>query len=268
MYKSFLLSFTTFIFIVTMYSQEKSTSYSSMKQAYDDIVNSPTIEKCEEFKRLYPESKYKDVVNRIYDSLMEVKSFYDVVRSHDLQKIKAFAEKPTLYVDNNLKQEYYQLMVRHEKISKKIVANNFFNKPVDEMLNNDSLDVITIAEIMLKKLNSIRTKYGLNQLKMDYALSLESYVHAREMCINDFFSHTDPKRGPMEERLKKTMPSNVTAFGENIALNSMSINFTFDKWLKSPGHRYNILLPSYKFAGFGVYCCGKYTVYYVNAFAN
>jgi uncharacterized protein YkwD len=85
------------------------------------------------------------------------------------------------------------------------------------------------------------------------------------MLEGQFFSHSDPGTGTTSgDRIRSTGyfdSSNGWGYGENIAMGYSSPNATMVGWMNSPGHRANILNPSFTHLGVGVNI-GKWDVWY------
>ena len=92
----------------------------------------------------------------------------------------------------------------------------------------------------VRLLNAKRRSVGCPELKWDIWVAEIASAHSADMNSRNFFSHTKPDgKGPFE-RLHE---SNVTfsAAAENIALGPITGQEAYDTWIRSPGHRRNIL---------------------------
>src|SRR5713226_4782392 len=67
-----------------------------------------------------------------------------------------------------------------------------------------------------------------------------------------FLSHTGPDGSTFEHRINAAGYSDWTAIGENIAAGQQSPQQVVDDWMNSPGHRANILDPSFRDVGIGI----------------
>lgn len=117
--------------------------------------------------------------------------------------------------------------------------------------------------------NSARKRNGLEPLRVGKALAKAARFHAKNMARKRFFDHTDPSgRGP-GERVGIFDPKGAfNSIGENIAAGYPSPKVACEGWLKSSGHRANILNGSYTFMGGGFAKGGPYGVYYVQVFGR
>lgn len=140
---------------------------------------------------------------------------------------------------------------------------------------------INLLELKVHALtNKQRHAYGLNLLKLDLALMVIARNHSMDMQKNNFFSHTNiAGEGPTErakrkgyECRKKMSNYYLEGIAENISQNYLHNSITYlnsiphyhwnsvddisrttvKGWMQSPGHRKNILTPTYECEGIGV----------------
>ncbi|AGX04333.1 MULTISPECIES: CAP domain-containing protein [Bacillaceae] len=97
--------------------------------------------------------------------------------------------------------------------------------------------------------NAERTKNGLAALKSDSSLSGVAQEKSDDMQAKNYFSHTSPTYGSPFDMMRDFGVEYSTA-GENIAMGQRSAEEVVDAWMKSEGHRKNIL--SSKFTHIGV----------------
>ena len=106
--------------------------------------------------------------------------------------------------------------------------------------------------------NDIRRRHGLPVFLEDGICRDAARGHSADMLNRNYFSHTDPQGRTLKERL----PANFAArqWGENIwtgrGYDPRQVRYLaqkiMDGWMKSPGHRENILTPGYTHLGVGV----------------
>ncbi len=128
-------------------------------------------------------------------------------------------------------------------------------------------------------INKERQQHGLAPLAMDHALAVIARKHSQDMSARNYFDHISPDGHDFSYRYQKagyscaiTAGSVIFAGAENIALNNLydsvtTINgeafydwnsqdriaeTTVQGWMKSPGHRKNILTPLWRNEGIGV----------------
>ena len=111
------------------------------------------------------------------------------------------------------------------------------------------------AEQVVTLVNRIRVANGLNKLTTYDKLTEVAQVRAKEIEIS--YSHTRPDGTKCFTALDEAGLRTVTA-GENIAKGYSTPERVVDAWMNSPGHRANILNPSYTMIGVG-YVYDPYT---------
>jgi len=108
----------------------------------------------------------------------------------------------------------------------------------------------TYAKEVVRLVNVERAKRGLKKVKMKTTVSSAAQIRAKE--ILKLFSHTRPSRKAWYTVLGQKKIKYSTA-GENIAFGQKSPKAVMKAWMKSPGHRKNILTKAFKYIGVGVY---------------
>lgn len=101
------------------------------------------------------------------------------------------------------------------------------------------------AEV-LQLVNKERRAQGLSPLSMDMDLTRSARYHANDMAIEDYFSHPSQDREngrliPACETFRRIGAFSNSPSGENIAAGQQTPASVMDSWMKSPGHRQNIL---------------------------
>lgn len=98
--------------------------------------------------------------------------------------------------------------------------------------------------------NAERTKNGLAALKSDSSLSGVAQEKSDDMQAKNYFSHTSPTYGSPFDMMRDFGVEYSTA-GENIAMGQRSAEEVVDAWMKSEGHRKNILSSNFTHIGVG-----------------
>lgn len=118
-----------------------------------------------------------------------------------------------------------------------------------------------------------RAKQGLGALAADAKLGAIARAHSKDMLSKNYFSHTDAEGCGSSCRLEKAGYA-WRAVGENIYTMSgyrLSAAETAQKmvdgWMKSGGHRANILKTAFTHQGVGVAVSGS-TIYATHVFAQ
>ena len=119
---------------------------------------------------------------------------------------------------------------------------------------------------MLDMVNAERTAQGLQPLLADPVLTEVARAHSRDMFARSYFSHTNPEGQEAFDRMQQAGISYRIA-GENLAL-AQTLPSAHQGLMNSPGHRANILLPSYGHVGIGVLDGGRYGLMVTQNFRN
>lgn len=114
--------------------------------------------------------------------------------------------------------------------------------------------------------NRERLSRGLRPLRPHPDLARAARDHALAMAWQGFFDHIDPEgRGPAE-RVRRYTDRFGAGVGENIARRSRTVEVACRLWMRSPGHRANILHPDYAYIGAGYAAPGPGDEDYVQVF--
>jgi uncharacterized protein YkwD len=103
---------------------------------------------------------------------------------------------------------------------------------------------------LLALTNAERSKAGLPSLRLSTKLGQAGQNHAVDMVQKNFFSHTGSNGSQPWDRAKAVGYS-YSSIGENIAAGNKTPAETINQWMRSPGHRSNILSRKYTEIGFG-----------------
>jgi uncharacterized protein YkwD len=115
-------------------------------------------------------------------------------------------------------------------------------------------DLRALAQRIFEAINSQRLKHKLKPLAWDERLAEQARLHSARMAALDLLTHQDPERGAVANRLKKA------GIGWRICAENVYEERGFDDpaeeavqgWMKSRGHRDNILRPDVERTGVGV----------------
>lgn len=134
-------------------------------------------------------------------------------------------------------------------------------------LSTLSLSIEDYQKIILKEVNIEREKNHLKPLKIDNRLNKIAVIKAKDMAKTKKMSHTSKKFGATFNLIKKEK-IHFTKAAENIASGHKTPKFVVERWLKSKGHRKNILERDYKFIGIGKATDSDGKIYWVQLFTN
>jgi uncharacterized protein YkwD len=116
----------------------------------------------------------------------------------------------------------------------------------------------TIVRATLCVLNAERERHGLRPLKLNKRLSKAARRHARDMARRNYFAHDSLGGGSFVDRIRRTgylRGARRWWVGENLAWGThdrSAPRAIARMWMKSPGHRANILSPSFTEVGIGL----------------
>ena len=151
------------------------------------------------------------------------------------------------------------------KLGKKPTASR-----VETNLAFDSYSEESIVAIV----NQERAANGLAPVSIDPRLREAARGHSKDMGDLNFFDHTSPVSGKAKftDRIKAQGHSKFGTAGENIAAGGFSAQARaesfMEMWMKSPGHRANILGEEYRYIGVGVYVTENGEVYSTQVFTS
>jgi uncharacterized protein YkwD len=131
----------------------------------------------------------------------------------------------------------------------------------DEMVElnftyNKSVPRPELEARMLDMVNEERAKEGLSPLRADPELAVVARKHSRDMFTRGYFAHESPEGKDPFDRMKDDKVKFHTA-GENLAL-AQTLEIAHNNLMNSPGHRANIMNPSFGRLGIGILDGGFY----------
>ncbi|MEX1022328.1 MAG: CvpA family protein [Dehalococcoidia bacterium] len=130
---------------------------------------------------------------------------------------------------------------------------------------NPTVDEAAEAQ-MLVLVNEERTSRGLNALVVDQTLVDVARAHSFDMWARGYFAHVNPDGDDPFDRLDAG-GARYRSAGENLAL-APTVEQAHRGLMDSPGHRANILEPSYGRVGIGVVDGGAYGLMFTQNFAD
>lgn len=119
-------------------------------------------------------------------------------------------------------------------------------------------------QAVLNLVNKARADAGVGALSFDMDLMKVARLKAKDMVDNNYFSHQSPTYGSPFDMMRQFEISFKTA-GENIAGNQ-TVEGAFNAWMKSEGHRKNILNGNFNYTGIGIVESPTYGKVFVQMF--
>lgn len=122
-------------------------------------------------------------------------------------------------------------------------------------------------EEVIKLTNQERAKVGLPPLKTNWQLSRVARYKSQDMASKNYFSHYSPTYGS-PFKMMESFGLKFYAAGENLAYGQRTPQEVVRSWMSSPGHRANILNPSFSEIGVGVAKNSKGILYWTQMFIS
>ena len=164
------------------------------------------------------------------------------------------------------------LAIQSEWINKKLAP--VFDKAVRQTMNSLTVNPSSSEKVelnftynkaiprpnlearMLEMVNRERTKAGLSTLSADPEMTNVARAQSQDMFRRGYFAHVNPEGKDPFDRMKA---ANIRfyAAGENLAL-AQTLEIAHNNLMNSPGHRANILNPSFHRLGIGILDGGFY----------
>ncbi|RCW47639.1 CAP domain-containing protein [Paenibacillus prosopidis] len=123
-------------------------------------------------------------------------------------------------------------------------------KPSTGNTNTGSPSLSAFQSQVIDLVNQERAKAGLSAVKSDALLTKVATEKARDMDVNNYFSHTSPTYGSPFDMMRQFGVTYSYA-GENIASGQRTPQEVMTAWMNSSGHRANILSKNFTKIGVG-----------------
>lgn len=123
-----------------------------------------------------------------------------------------------------------------------------------------------LAAEVLQLVNAEREKVGCEPVHRDARIEKASLLHSQDMAEQNYFDHQSKDGRSPWDRMRAA--GYTAGSGENIAAGQSSAAAVMDGWMKSDGHRANIVKCSNKAMGVGVAKGGKYGIYWTQGFGT
>ena len=117
-----------------------------------------------------------------------------------------------------------------------------------------STRLVTLDKTLLIQINALRRTHALSPLKLSKGLTLAADQHTTEMGQAGYFAHDSIDHTPFSKRIEQSYPANghrSWSVGENLLFVSPDVDASqaIKLWMNSPGHRANLLDPSWREIG-------------------
>jgi uncharacterized YkwD family protein/spore coat assembly protein SafA len=123
----------------------------------------------------------------------------------------------------------------------------------------------TFEDQVITLVNKERAARGLQTLTKNWQVARVARIKSQDMINKNYFSHTSPTYGS-PFNMMENFGIRFSAAGENIAYGQRTPQEVMTAWMNSPGHRANILSPSYTQIGVGAAKTSSGTLYWTQMF--
>ncbi len=150
-------------------------------------------------------------------------------------------------------------------------------QPANEKIDFSKIDYALLDAAIFYETNRQRAKYRKPAFRHSAGLEKSALRYSQDMVEEKFFSHSGKVIGrkTLSERIKFAGIENYSAGGENIAMtNYTSVSYIelarefLLIWMKSPGHKRNILDENFKYLGCGCYFNSDQYAYATQIFSS
>ena len=122
--------------------------------------------------------------------------------------------------------------------------------------------LVSVELRTLDRINAVRAQHGLRRLSLDGALSHAATAHGQQMLSDGYFSHATAVGVDFSRRIAYYYPAGnarLYGVGENILYTEGAVDAfgIVSRWMESPGHRENLLSPSWRQLGISVLTVGS-----------
>ena len=151
----------------------------------------------------------------------------------------------------------WQIAVKNQTGISELIAKNPQFKNPNLIYPGDKVYITNIQDIkaqeaeVIRLVNVERAKAGLQPLTANWELCRIARYKSQDMINKNYFSHISPTYGT-PFNMMENFGITFSSAGENIAMGQKSPAEVMNSWMNSPGHRANILSPSYSQIGVGL----------------
>lgn len=149
-------------------------------------------------------------------------------------------------------------------------ASNFSPAVIKPSSGTEPTAVISSMEQQaFQILNAKRAEIGLSTLEWNAEIAELARMHSQNMAGKKFFSHTDLDGNTVDARAENVGLGDWKAIGENIAYlrgHKDPASAAVENWMKSTGHRQNVLNERYNESAVGVAVAADGSYYFTQVF--
>ena len=145
------------------------------------------------------------------------------------------------------------------------------NPPVTNppVTNPPAVALSATEQAIVNLVNQVRQQNGIGALTVNAKLVQAAKIHANDMATLNIMAHDLPGAAlPSLIDRARYVGYQYSSMGENIAYNFPDATSVMNAWMNSPGHRANILDPSYTEIGVGIALDSQGSPYYCQVFGS
>ena len=146
--------------------------------------------------------------------------------------------------------EKYQVGVSEIISSNSQIKNSNLIYPGQKLTIPTMKSIKSLESEVVRLVNIERSKQGLQLLKENWQLSRIARYKSADMATKNYFSHTSPTYGS-PFKMMESFGIRYSSAGENLAYGQKTPQQVMTAWMNSPGHRSNIMSPSFSQIGVG-----------------
>jgi uncharacterized protein YkwD len=109
----------------------------------------------------------------------------------------------------------------------------------------------SVAQEVVTLVNQERARVGCSPLGVSQLLTISAQGHSQDMALNNFFSHTGSNGSSPWDRMASA--GYAAGAAENVAAGYATADLVMAAWMRSTGHRANLLNCSFSEIGVGFY---------------
>ena len=150
----------------------------------------------------------------------------------------------------------WKIAVRYQVGTSEIISANPQIKNPALIYPGQKLTIPTVTTTaqeneVARLVNVQRANAGLHTLKLNWQLSRCARYKSADMASKGYFDHNSPTYGS-PFTMMQNFGLRFSAAGENIAYGQRTPAAVMNDWMNSPGHRSNIMNPTYTEIGVGL----------------
>jgi len=115
----------------------------------------------------------------------------------------------------------------------------------------DTAEAASFQKKLLKLHNKERKKRNKPKLRLNSSLKRSAQAYAQDLAASGILSHVGVDGSTFDQRIR-AQGGNFSTMGENIAQGQPTAKAVHKGWMRSPGHRRNILDKRFRTVGFGI----------------